>query len=192
MNKISKAKKQQIVLILMGAGIVIAGLWTLVIQTQYSKLEGVQKGTLQMKEKVDKGEMLLKKSDEVEADLEADTKTLEDIESNMASGDIYLWLINTINRFNASHKVTILDFPRETLGEVGSLPNFPYKAAMFPIKGSGYYHDVGKFLADFENSFPYARIQNLELTPLGKASAGDAEKLNFKFEIVALVKPIGQ
>jgi len=192
MNKISKAKKQQIILVLMGAGVVIAGLWTLVIQAQNSKLQGVQKRTVEMKEKVDKGEMLLKKSDEVEADLEADTKTLKDIESNMASGDIYLWLINTINRFNASQKVTILDFPRETVGEVGLLPNFPYKAAMFPIKGTGYYHDVGKFLADFENSFPYARIQNLELTPSGKNSAEDVEKLNFKFEIVALVKPSGQ
>lgn len=192
MSKISKTKKQQMVLVLMGAGIVIAGLWTLVIQAQNASLAGVNKKTLEMKEKVEKGEMLLKKTAEVEADLEADTKALETIESGMASGDIYLWLINTVNRFNALNKITIVDFPRETLGEVGLLPKFPYKAAVFPIKGIGYYHDLGKFLADFENSFPYVRIQNLELTPAGKTAADDAEKLNFKFEIVALLKPTGQ
>ena len=192
MNKISKAKKQQMVLVLIAAAMVIAGLWTLVIKAQYETLDGVHKKTAEMKEKVDKGESLLKKSSEVEADLEADATALADIEGKMASGDIYLWFINTVNHFNASHKVTILDFPRETLGDVGLLPKFPYKAVTFPVRGTGYFHDVGRFLADFENGFPYARIQNLELTPGGKAPGEDAEKLNFKFEIVALVKPTGQ
>lgn len=192
MNKISKIKKQQIVLVFIAACILIAGLWTLVIKLQYEKLAGVEKRTLEMKEKVEKAESLLKKSAEVEADLEADTKELHAIENDMASGDIYLWLINTINRFNVAHKITMVDFPRETLGEVGLLAKFPYKAAIFPIKGNGHYHDLGKFLAEFENSFPYVRIQNLELAPLEKGTGDDAEKLSFKFEIVALVKPTGQ
>jgi hypothetical protein len=192
MSKISKAKKQQMVLVVIGACGVIAALWTLVINTRYEKLAQVQKRTLDMKEKVTKAEGLLKKSDEVEADLEADTKVLDAIENGMASGDIYLWLINTINHFNSLRKVTMVDFPRETLGEVGLLPKFPYKAATFPIKGNGYFHDLGKFLAEFENSFPYVRIQNLELFSGGKVDAGDPEKLNFKFEIVVLVKPTGQ
>ena len=191
MNKISKAKKQHLVLVFIGTCIVIAGLWTLVIKTQYTSLAGVGKKILEMKEKVEKAERLLKRTEEVEVDLEEDAEELEIIESSMASGDIYLWMINTINRFNVLQKVTILDFPREAYGEVGLLPKFPYKAVIFLIKGSGYYHDLGKFLADFENSFPYMRIQNLELTP-EKESASEAEKLNFKFEIVALVKPTGQ
>jgi Tfp pilus assembly protein PilO len=192
MTKISKIKKQQMALVFIGACIVIAGLWTLVINARYERLEQVKKKTLDTKDKVEKAESLLKKSDEVEATLEAETITLETIENSMASGDIYLWLINTINQFNVLRKITIADFPRETMGEVGVIPKFPYKAAIFPIKGNGYYHDIGKFLADFENSFPYIRIQNLELTPIGKAEADQAEKLNFKFEIVALVKPTGQ
>lgn len=192
MSKISKEKKQQIILVLIVTAVVIGALWSFVIQAQYARLAGAKKRTLEMKEKVNKAEMLLKKADEIDADLKADTETLENIEDGMASGDIYLWLINTINRFNADHRVTILDFPRETVGEVGLLPNFPYKAATFPINGTGYYHDLGKFLAEFENRFPYVRIQNLELTPATKAAGADSEKLNFKFEIVALVKPTGQ
>ena len=192
MNKISKEKKQQIALVIIGAGIVIAILWMLVVKLQSEKLVGVKKKAVEMQEKVRKAESLLKKSAEIEAALNTEAKTLEDIENTMASGDIYLWLINTFNHFNDSKMITVADFPRETPSDVGLLPKFPYKAVIFPIKGTGFYHDIGKFLADFENSFPYMRIQNLELAPAGKSDRDDAEKLTIKFEIVALVKPTGQ
>jgi Tfp pilus assembly protein PilO len=191
-NKLSKTKKQQIVLVVLGVFAVIAGLWYLVIQNQYTTLATVQKKTQEMKEKVAKGEILLKKSDEIEATLDTESKNLETIENGMATGDIYLWNINTINHFNSTNntpRITFLDFQREILADVGVIPKFPYKAAIFPLKGTGYYHEVGKFIADFENNFPYIRVQNLELSPLAKAGASDAEKLNFKFEIVALIKP---
>jgi Tfp pilus assembly protein PilO len=192
-NKISTLKKQQMVLILIGVAAVIAGLWYLVIQNQYTSLNTMQKKTLEMKDKVGKGEVLLKKSADIEATLDAEAKTLETIEDSMATGDIYLWNINMINRFNTNEtrKITFLDFQREILGDVGALPKFPYKAAIFPLKGVGHYHEVGRFLADFENSFPYIRIQNLDLSPVNKPGQ-DAEKLNFKFEIVALIKPTAQ
>ena len=52
--------------------------------------------------------------------------------------------------------------------------------------------DFGKFVADFENAFPYMRIQNIELDPNPSSSANpsnEPEKLGFKMEIVALVNP---
>jgi len=190
MKNISKVKKQQIVIVLLAAGLVIAGLWFFVVKSQQTKLAAVRKKTLEMKQTVEKAEDLLKKSDEIENTLEIDTKALEMIEDGMASGDIYLWLINTINKFNVARKITFLDFQREILGEVGILPKFPYKAATFPVKGVGHYHELGKFLAEFENSFPYVRVQNLELTPAtAKAGSDEIENLNFKFEIVSLIKP---
>ena len=192
MNKISKVKKQQIALILMGAAVVIASLWYLVIQKQYTHLSAVQKKTLEMGDKVGKAENLLKKAGAIEASLEENVKVLEKIEGGMASGDLYLWMINTINRFNVTKEVTFLDFQRELVGDVGVFPKFPYKAALFPVKGTAHYHELGRFLADFENSFPYVRAQNLELSPSTKAAGEDGESLNFKFEIVALIKPIGQ
>lgn len=178
-------------LVILGIVAVMAALWYVVIQNQYTTLTEVQKKTQEMRDKVNKGEILLKKSSEIEESLDAEAKTLETIEDGMASGDIYLWNINTINRFNTNNtsRITFLDFQREILGEVGVLPKFPYKAAIFPLKGTGYYHEVGRFLADFENNFPYIRVQNLELSPLSKVGADDAEKLNFKFEVVALIKP---
>jgi hypothetical protein len=181
------------VLVLVAASLVIAGLWFYVIKAQKGKLAVIQKKTLEIKDKVEKAEVLLKRTEEIELSLETDIKALETIEGEMASGDLYLWMINTLNRFNSLRRVTVLDYQRETIGEVGILPKFPYRAATFPVKGIGHYHDLGKFLAEFENSFPYARIQNLELMPApAKTGSDDAEKLNFKFEIVMLVKPAGQ
>ncbi len=191
MNKISKEKKQQIALILMGAVGVIAALWYLVIQNQYTHLSAVQKTTREMKDKVGKAETLLKKAGAIETSLEESAKALEKIEGEMAAGDLYLWMINTINRFNVAKDVTFLDFQRELVGDVGVFPKFPYKAATFPMKGTAHYHELGRFLADFENSFPYARVQNLELAPSTKTAGDDVESLNFRFEIVALIKPVG-
>jgi Tfp pilus assembly protein PilO len=191
MSKISKTKKQQMVLVLLGAAAVIAGLWYVVVQNQNARLESVQKKTDEMRDKVAKAENLLKKADQIAENLETSTKSLETIENGMASGDIYLWVINTINQFNSTRQLTFLDFQREIMGDVGALPKFPYKAATFPVKGTGYYHNIGKFIADFENDFPYVRVQNLELSPAtkGNGAGEDPEKLSFKFEIVTLIKP---
>ncbi len=193
MNKTSTTKKQQIVLVFIGAAVVVAALWSLVVRKQYAHLATVQQKTQEVQEKVSKAENLLKRADEIANSLDNEAKKLETIEDGMASGDIYLWAINTVNQFNHSRSITVLDFQRENLGDVGSLPQFPYKAAIYPLKGVAHYHDLGKFLAEFENKFPYVRVQNLELTPVGKTGGGeDVEKLSFKFEIVALIKPNSQ
>jgi hypothetical protein len=69
---------------------------------------------------------------------------------------------------------------------------FPYRAAVFNVRGTAHYHDFGKFVADFENAYPYMRIQNFELEPSAASNStaqNDQEKLTFKMEIVALVNP---
>ena len=124
---------------------------------------------------------------------------LQTIEEGMASGDMYSWIIQTMRKFCAGRNVEIPQFSREVPGEIGILPKFPYKAATFTLRGSAYFHDLGQFIADFENSFPYIRVQNLELdsgassaanaTTTGTTQPTDGEKLSFKMEVVALVNP---
>jgi hypothetical protein len=76
-----------------------------------------------------------------------------------------------------------------TIIPVGVLPDFPYKAADYKVDGAAHYHEFGRFLADFENSYPYMRIQNLNLFPDMSSTTDDHEKLIFQMEIVTLVKP---
>ena len=107
-----------------------------------------------------------------------------------APNDMYSWLIATLNNFRMKYKVEIPQFGRELPADVGIFAKFPYKAALFNIRGSAYYHDYGKFLADFENAFPYIRVQNIEMDPAIDTSGRDvSEKLSFKMELLTLVRP---
>src|SRR5204862_8005503 len=107
----------------------------------------------------------------------------------MASGDLYAWMLTTIDNFvkrpDAKYDVQVLGVSKETIMDAGLVPNFPYKAAMSQINGNAYFEHFGKFLADVENGFPYFRIQNLDLS----VSASAPERLNFRLELVVLVKP---
>jgi len=47
---------------------------------------------------------------------------------------------------------------------------------------------LGKFIADFENKFPHCRLVNLAADATGVGASG-GEKLTFRVDIVALVKP---
>jgi hypothetical protein len=73
------------------------------------------------------------------------------------------------------------------VGDVDLIPQFPYKQAKISLSGVAFYHDLGKFISDFENTFPHMRIVNLTVEPANGTGA-DSEKLSFRLEIVALVK----
>jgi hypothetical protein len=72
---------------------------------------------------------------------------------------------------------------------VNLIPRFPYKQATLSIGGIAHYHDLGRFIADFENSFPLMRVLNLSLDLNPTPTASDRDKLAFKMDIVTLVKP---
>ena len=76
------------------------------------------------------------------------------------------------------------------MGEVDLMPHFPYKQLKVTVGGTAYYHDLGKFIADFENTYPHARIANLTLEPVG-GTADSGEKLAFRMDIIALANPTG-
>jgi hypothetical protein len=127
--------------------------------------------------------------------LTAARQGLKAIEDEMASGDLYSWIIVTVNKFRAAHRVEIPQFSREQVREVNVIPGFPYKGATFTVRGTAYYHDLGKFIADFENAFP-----SRPLVELGNGAGWlfrvrrtsnpeEQEKLSFKMDIVTLIKP---
>ena len=133
-----------------------------------------------MREKVKSATAVKAQLDEVDARLAAR-------EQDMVSGDYYASLLNTVRKFKLPYKLDIPQFsPAASVTDVDLLPKFPYKQVRIAISGNGYYEDIGKFIADFENAYTASRIVNLELTPY--AGGSDAkEKLNFRMEIVSLV-----
>jgi hypothetical protein len=192
MKNFPKEKRDRLILIGVGTLIVMAAMWYGLISTQKKSLTNIHKRTVEQQDKVGSAQRLISSTIDLQNKLEVTSEKLHSIEQGMASGDMYSWIILTVNRFRADRKVEIPQFSREVTTEVSVLPRFPYKAALFNVRGTAYFHDLGKFIADFENTFPYLRVQNLELEPAASSSAtstGDAEKLAFKMEIITLVNP---
>ncbi len=129
-------------------------------------------------------------ADQLEAELAEAERQVTKLEEGMASGDLYAWAINTVRQFKLPYKVEIPQFSQIDGPKDNSLlPNFPYKQATLTIGGTAFFHDFGRFLADFENSFPYARVLNLTLEPVSGLLHENREKLAFKMDISMLVKP---
>jgi hypothetical protein len=149
---------------------------------------------------LNKDERWVRQGPTVRAKLAAQGQALETLQTDMAPLDKFKWFYNTLENFRSSYDVRLVDITREPeFAEVGVLPNFPYQAAIFGVKLNAAYHDFGKFLAEFENRFPYMRIQNvrLELDPAQKLAgtnslnmaAADRERLAITIKVVTLVKP---
>jgi membrane protein YdbS with pleckstrin-like domain len=189
MNKLPKEKRDKIILIALGTVVACVAVWLLVINMQRTALRNVREQVTKSREQLARGEATLKAQAQVNQEFEEVSMALKQRETAMAApNDMYSWLIQTLNGFRSGYKVEIPQFGREIPAEVGCFPKFPYRAAVFNLRGSAYYHDFGRFLADFENTFPNIRVQNVELEPLGEVDA--REKLGFRVELLTLVRPI--
>jgi hypothetical protein len=201
MSKLPKDKRDKIILIGMVTVVASAAIWLLLVKTQYNTLRTARAQAVTAQGQLDRGQATLMTKTKTAEDFEVASKQLREKESIMAApNDMYSWLIQTLNKFRAGHRVEIPQFGPPQMSEVGVFAKFPYHAAVFNVRGTAYYHDLGKFLADFENTFPFIRVQNIELEPAGEgtsksgsenaSSQESREKLNFKLELLTLVRPV--
>jgi Tfp pilus assembly protein PilO len=189
MSKLSKEKKNQLVLVCLVIAAVMVGIWFGLISTQSNSLRELAEKKQAAERKLDLVETAVKNADGIEAQVAEATDRLAELESRMASGDLFSWIHNTIREFKAPHTgVDIPSFSRPAEAQTTLLPKFPYRQVTVAIGGTAFYHDLGRFVADFENTFPHMRIQNIDLDPVPTGSS-DSEKLQFKMDLVALIKP---
>jgi hypothetical protein len=187
-SKLSKEKRNQLVLVVMITMAVLFGLGFGLVRFQYENLKHLAAAKSVAEIKLGQMKDSVKNLARLEAELAESKKGLVVLEENMATGDLLSWVIGTLRRFKAGYKVDLPQFsPIEGPTDMTLLPNFPYKQARLTVAGKAHFHDFGRFLADFENQFPHIRVLNLtlDLDP----SSQDTETLAFKMEIAALVKP---
>ena len=189
MNKISRQKRQQLILVTLLTLTAVLGLWFFLIRHQQAVSRAFEDRKQKCEKKLAEIRETIKNSKQIEIDLVAVGNNLEYQERDMASGDYYASMVNTIRNFRNPHNVDIPQFTAGGTGDVKLLPKFPYKQFTVTISGTAYYFDLGKFVADFENQFPTSRILNLELSPVSGTAPEEKEKLAFKMDIVSLVKP---
>jgi Tfp pilus assembly protein PilO len=180
----NKQKRNQLFAALAALILAVAGLAFGLIRPQYLKLANIRKETAETQVKWAANQRLIMQSASSTTNLAELSLVLSSNENDIATGDIYASILDTIRHFKAAYKVEVPEIGQPRVGPMELLPNFPYQQLRLSISGTGYYHDIGKFIADLENKYPHMRVVNLDITPIGS----DSEKLSFKADIVALVK----
>lgn len=189
MNKLSKEKRNQLILTSAAILMVLGGIYFTLIRYQQTGLKSWAVKKSATEKKLSEIHENIKNSRQIEAELLVVSNKLAEQEEDMPSGDLYAAMVNSIRKFKLGRKVEIPQFNSPSSpGDVTLLPKFPYKQTVMTIVGTGYYHDLGKFIADYENEFPSSRILNLDITTASASSPDEREKLAFKLEIVSLVK----
>ena len=187
--KLPKEKRQHLILVILITLITLGGLGYGLIKHQYENLSALANKQDAARQKLKKIEDAIKHAGQIETDLVGESEALATQEAGMASGDLYLWAINTLKQFKAPYKVDLpLVSPPSAPSDVNLLPRFPYKQATVTVGGTAYYHDLGRFIADMENEFPHLRVANLNLELNPSPAPGEREKLSFKMDIVTLIK----
>jgi Tfp pilus assembly protein PilO len=187
MKRLTKQKRDQLILAGIVTLMVLVGLYFFLIRAQKESLQSYRDHKADKETKAIQMRDKIKSSKAIEAQLHNLAGELAEREQDMASGDLYASLVNTIRKFKLRYNLDIPQFsPASSVTDVDLLPQFPYKQVRISISGTGYYEEIGKFIADFENQYAESRVLNLELIPSTQSGA-DSEKLTFKMDIVSLV-----
>jgi hypothetical protein len=191
MKKLSTEKRNRLIMVIATTVATLAALWFGLISWQEKHLTELGDRKSDIQTRLDKIQQVVKNADLVDAELAESTKTLANLEENMTSGEPYIWMHNKMKAFKTAYKVEIPQITGPEIKEVNVLAKFPYKQASFVVGGTAFYHDLGKFLADFENQFPLFRVVNLDVQQAPLQADMDKEKLSFKMDVLTLVKPGG-
>jgi hypothetical protein len=187
--KLPKEKRDNLILIFMATAGAVAGLNFLLINAQRDKLAGFPPKIAAAQRKLETMRKTIREESQTEAVLTLASNKLAAIEQGMASGDMNAWFYSTIKKFKQNYAVDIPQVGQGEVGEVPLLPKFPYKQVKIGIGGTALFCNLGNFIADFENDFPYFRLQNIVIEGGSSAASPETEKLSFRLEVVALIKP---
>ncbi len=192
MNKLTKQQRDQLISIAIGTVMVMAALWYFGVTAKQLELSATRHKAAEMSKKLHDADALMRREDEISNMLHSRTSLLAQREAGLAPDrDSYSWLMNTINNFLQSRKsVNIDNISQPEFSDDGLVPKFPYRWATFHVRGTGFYEEIGRFFADFENAFPYFQIKN----PVISANAGpglEPEKLSVTFDLMTPVNGNG-
>jgi Tfp pilus assembly protein PilO len=188
MKRLPAPKRNQLIGVIVGTLGLIALVYFLLIAPQDAANQQVAFKINQETQRLQQYETAIKQMSATTANLADLNHQLDHSEEDIASGDLFAWTVDIIRRFKPAYHVDIPNVGQPSQGDCDLISDFPYKEIRFSLIGTAYYHDLGKFVADFENKFTHCRIVNFSATPVSENPTG-GEKLNFHMDIIALVKP---
>jgi len=200
--KLAKRKRDRLILVAILTVALSAGVWQLLIQSTTERLAKARELETAAAKKFEAAAAFLQGSSSLEDQAAGLSNQLAQIERTLANrADPFAWsyqlIMRATNQANARLELREVTRPQAP-GPVGILPEFPYQAVSFEVRGVAYWEELGRFLADFENRNPYFYTRNLQLGLAREADdsktdsgAGErVERLTFKVDVVALVQPV--
>ena len=188
MKRLSTEKRNRLILVIFGTVALISTVYFLLIRPQNDENHKLAGKIVSEQDRLEKIKSTIKTAGTAAGSAVESSALLARSEEDIATGDLFAWTYDTIRRFKTGYRVEIPNIGQPILSDVDIIPNFPYKQIKFSLIGTGFYHDIGKFVSDFENKFPHMRVVNLVIDPTGGVDS-TTEKLAFRMDIVALVKP---
>ncbi|MGO8764317.1 MAG: hypothetical protein ACLQSR_04175 [Limisphaerales bacterium] len=158
------------------------------IRPAFASIKSIKSDTISKRQQLQKIEDAIGKQPATLAQLQNESATLAEAEKDMATGDPNGWIYDTIRGFKSQYKMDISIASSTHTEDVDMLAKFPYRQLRVTVNGTAFYHDLGKFIANFENNYPHGRICNLLIHPANE-SGDNAEKLSFSMDIIELIKP---
>jgi hypothetical protein len=188
MKRLPPAKRNQLIGVIIATLGLICAVYFALISPQNGKNRELAVKIVQENQRLQSYQTAISQMKATENELNGMNLQLAHAEEDVASGDLYAWTYDKIRAFKAGYHVDIPSIGQPTQSDCDLIGDFPYKQIRFSLTGTAYYHDLGKFIADFENRFTHCRVVNLTASPASESPSG-GEKLNFQLQIIALVKP---
>lgn len=203
MTKMSKDKRDKLLLtIIAGVGSVCV-LYFVVIAGQKDTLVDLGLRIDALRGKRENSDRTVKRQAQFQENLELQRKTLDKKQEQMPRpGEDQRWFNRIIESRQEKYGIELWEIKTAQAVDPGVLPKFPFKGVAFTVTVDGAYSDFGEFLRDFENEFPYMRVQLESISPLSRAPIGsgplgapaapsssrEPSKLRFVFRVISLIK----
>jgi Tfp pilus assembly protein PilO len=168
--------------------VVLLVMWFALIGPAREQLAEKTRAQNNLVQKLASRKQIIQESDRLKTEVQTASSKLRTIEDQMVTGDPFLWIIKTTHAFEIPNKMEIAKADPPQPVESNLSKNSSYKALSFAITGTATYHELGAFLARFENAYPYIHLQRLDMEPAGPPALYE-EKLSFLMEMRVLVKP---
>lgn len=188
MKRLSPDKRNKLLLTIMGTVAAIGAIYYLLIAPQVTNNGKIKSKILAQKNQLLQIQNTIKSAGSSTNFASEAAANLAQAEADVARGDLFAWTYDTIRKFKAGYKVDVPTIGQPVPVENDLFADFPFKQIKFSLNGTGYYHDIGKFIAGLENTFPHMRVINLAIEPAGGPDS-TTEKLSFRMDVVVLVKP---
>ena len=187
MKRLPPAKRNQLIGVVAATAVTLFRVFYFLIDPQKEQNRKLGEKIRTENDKLKSIKTSIRESERISNDLANVAFQLDRAEADVASGDVYAWTYETIRHFKSTYHVDIPSLSSPEIKDSELLASFPYRQVKVTLSGTGFYHDIGKFLADFENNYPHMRVCNLTIEPAN--TPGTPERLNFRVDVVALIKP---